>query len=445
MDSKKDVHPKEPGMKNTSSYNPKRSGMISRRQAIGTGTMGLASFAISDPVKTFMNWLASFAAPDTGVFKKDAPVGELWELWKKRGWVKEAYHYLKLGRNVQCKVCPNECLLEPDDRSHCRNKVNKDGALYTMAYGDPCTFHVDPVEKKPLLHFYPGMQTFSIATSGCGFRCLNCQNWEISQKKPEETKDPRGTSIRCTPQQLPFLRQEDIARMSMFPEDVVSMAQYTNCPAIAYTYSEPTCYFEYMYDTAKLARSRRLKNIWVSCGYIQQETLLDLCQYIDAAHIDLKSFSEDIYAKLNTGKLQPILDTIRTLRQKGIWFEVINLVIPTYTDNMSMIRQMCDWLVKYTGPDQPLHFSRFQPLHKLTQLPPTPTETLLRARETARNAGLQFVYIGNAPEIADGETTFCPGCKKAIIERDIFAIRSMNVSSGKCKFCGTKIAGVWQA
>jgi len=164
------------------------------------------------------------------VFKGDAPSGELWELWQKRGWVKEGRHYLKLGRNVQCKVCPNNCILEPGDRSHCRNKVNRDGTLYTLAYGNPCTFHVDPVEKKPLFHFLPGTRTFSLATSGCVFRCLNCQNWEISQKKPEETKDPRGEELRLHPPLPPQLTLEQMTRLSLFPEDVVAVTEALGCP-----------------------------------------------------------------------------------------------------------------------------------------------------------------------------------------------------------------------
>ena len=279
----------------------------------------------------------------------------------ERGWVKEASHYLKLDRNVQCKICPNNCLLAPGDRSHCRNKVNRDGTLYTMAYGNPCTFHVDPVEKKPLFHFLPGSPAFSLATSGCVFRCLNCQNWEISQKKPEETKDPRGPELRLRPPLPPTLDYDELARLSLFPDDVVAVAKALRCPSIAYTYSEPTAYYEYAFDTCKLAREHGLKNIIVTCGSIEDRPLRDLLPYVDAAHVDLKGFSDDTYQRLNSGKLQPILNTLKTYHELGVWFEVINLVVPTYTDDLEMIKRMCGWLVENLGPGPAAALLALQP------------------------------------------------------------------------------------
>ena len=317
----------------------------------------------------------------TGVFPHDAPSGKLWELWQKQGWAQEARHYLKLGRNIQCKLCPNECLLEPEDRSHCRNRVHKDGKLYTLAYADPCTLHIDPIEKKPLLHFLPGTTAFSLATAGCCLRCLNCQNWDISQRKPEETKDPRGEPLRLTAEQLKSLTANDADRLTVLPEDVVHAAEYFRCPSIAYTYSEPIVWFEYMMDTAKAARAKGIKNCWITCGNIQEEPLVELCKVTDAANVNLKSFDETIYRDLNTGKLQPVLDTLKTLKREGVWFEVTHLVVPTYTDKPPMIRRMCDWLLANLGPDYPLHFSRFHPAHKLTHLPPTPVDTLLEVRD----------------------------------------------------------------
>jgi len=377
------------------------------------------------------------------VFPHDAPSGKLWELWQKRGWVHEAQHYLKLGQNIQCKLCPNECLLEPEDRGHCRNRVHKDGKLYTLAYANPCALHIDPIEKKPLLHFLPGTAAFSLATAGCGLRCLNCQNWDISQRKPEETKDPRGAPMRLIPQQLNSLAAGDADRLTMLPEDVVNAAEYFNCRSIAYTYSEPIVWFEYMIDTAKAARAKKIKNCWITCGYIQEEPLVELCKVTDAANVNLKSFDEEIYRDLNTGKLKPILATLKTLKREGVWFEVTNLVVPTYTDKPEVIRRMCDWLLANLGPDYPLHFSRFHPAHKLTHLPHTPVDTLLEARDIARSSGLNFVYVGNCQEVPDGETTFCPHCKKPIIERNVFSVRAMRVAAGKCQACGTRIPGVW--
>lgn len=416
--------------------------VFSRRAAIGLGVAGAASLAGGASwFDFFTRWREAEMPAD--IFKGDAPKGELWELWRRRGWVKEASHHLKLGRNVQCKVCPNNCLLAPGDRSHCRNKVNCDGILYTLAYANPCTFHVDPVEKKPLFHFLPGSRTFSLATSGCVFRCLNCQNWEISQKKPEETKDARGPELRVQPPLPAGFTLSQMARLSLFPEDAPAVAKALDCPSIAYTYSEPTAFYEYTLDTCKAAREHKLKNIVVSCGSIEERAARALYQYVDAAHVDLKGFDQNIYTKLNSGKLQPILNTLKTLRDLGIWFEIINLVVPTYTDEIDTIRRMCAWISKELGPDQPLHFSRFHPQHKLTYLTPTPVETLVTARNVARSEGLRYVYIGNVPGLDDAETTWCPNCKQAVIERDIYAVTSFRLTNGKCPSCGNKIAGVW--
>lgn len=415
---------------------------FSRRAAIGLGAAGVASLAGAASLFDFFSrWREGEAPAD--IFKGDAPKGEVWEQWRQRGWVKEASHYLKLGRNVQCKVCPNNCLLAPGDRSHCRNKVNRDGTLYTLVYANPCTFHVDPVEKKPLFHFLPGSRTFSLATSGCVFRCLNCQNWEISQKKPEETKNPRGDELRVRPPLPSGFSLDQMARLSLFPADAAAVAEALGCPSVSYTYSEPTAFYEYTFDTCKAVRERKLKNIVVSCGSIEDRAARDLYQFVDAAHVDLKGFDQDIYTKLNSGKLQPILNTLKTLRELGVWFEIINLVVPTYTDDLGIIRRMCGWIARELGPDQPLHFSRFHPQHKLAYLTPTPVETLVKARDAARSEGLRYVYIGNVPGLEGAETTWCPNCKKAVVERDIFAVTALNLADGRCRGCGTRIAGVW--
>jgi len=433
------------------------AGRASRRRFLRYGIFGLACVGAGGagayyltkrgggPIAGVMDAVQSVTTSltTTDVFQGDAPQGRLWELWQKRGWVREARHYLKLGRNVQCKLCPNDCLLEPEDRSRCRNRVNKDGTLYTLTYGNACSLGLDPIEKKPLLHFLPGTDVFSFASSGCGFRCLNCQNWDISQRKPEESKDPRGESIRLNPEQLSSLSRADMDRLSMFPEDVIALAQHLGSPSIAYTYSEPTAWYEYMFDTAELARAQGIKNVWVTCGYIQPEALEELAGVLDAANVDLKSFSDEIYATLNSGKLQPILDTLVTLKRRGVWFEVTNLIVPTYTDKMDMIRRMCDWLLENLGPDYPLHFSRFHPQHKLTHLPPTPIEVLVEARSVARECGLRYVYIGNVRGVEDAETTFCPKCGEKVVQRDGYFVDTINLDGGKCKACGTRIAGVW--
>lgn len=417
--------------------------VISRREFLQNSSICFPAAIYASSLWSILKKIAGEEAP-ADVFKGDAPDQKTLELWRKRGWLVEARHYLKYERNVQCKVCPNNCILEPGDRSHCRNKINVNGTLYTMAYANPCTFHVDPVEKKPLFHFLPGTATFSIATSGCVFRCLNCQNWEISQKKPEETKDPSGPELRLKPPLPRSISLSEMRRLSLFPEDIPLVTKALGCPSISYTYSEPTAFYEYTYECAKAARSAGLKNILVTCGSIEERSFRDLAQYIDAAHVDLKGFDEEIYRKLNSGKLQAILNILKLYKELGIWFEIINLIVPTYTDKIDTIKQMCEWILKNLGENTPLHFSRFYPQHKLTYLPPTPIDILVRARDTARQAGLKYVYIGNVQEIDDAETTYCPGCKRPIIKRDIFAITAFELNDGKCKHCHTVIPGVWK-
>ncbi|MBN2508130.1 MAG: AmmeMemoRadiSam system radical SAM enzyme [Verrucomicrobia bacterium] len=415
---------------------------MSRRALLGMGVAGAAGLA---GAASLWDWFARWRDAETpaDVFKGGAPGEEMWLLWKARGWVKEGRHYVKLGRNVQCKVCPNNCLLAPGDRGHCRNRINRDGTLYTLAYGNPCTFHVDPVEKKPLYHFLPGTRTFSLATAGCVFRCLNCQNWEISQRKPEDTKNPRGPEFRFRPPLPASLTHEQMERLSLFPEDAAAVAAALGCPTISYTYSEPTAFYEYTQDTCKAARAHHLRNIVVSCGSIEERAARDLYAWVDAAHVDLKGFDEAVYQKLNSGRLAPVLRTLKLLRDLGVWFEIINLIVPTYTDPPDMIRRMCAWIAKELGPDRPLHFSRFHPQYKLSHLPPTPIATLVRARDLARAEGLRHVYIGNAPGLEDAGITRCPNCRKAVVRRDIYAVTHLDIVQGKCRFCGAPIPGVW--
>ncbi len=379
---------------------------INRREFIKLSLAGIAGLSLYGFTFKKSNKARS------SVFKKKAPD----KLWK---WSKEGYHWVKLGKNVQCHVCPNMCILEPHDRSICRNKVHYEGKLYTLAYGNPCAVHIDPIEKKPLYHFLPSTPIFSIATAGCNLRCLNCQNWSISQSQPEETSN-----------------------YDLMPEAVVKAAIQNNCISIAYTYSEPTAFYEYMYDTSKLASQWGLKNVWVTNGYINEEALRDLCKYLDAANIDLKSFKEEIYNELNAGQLKPILKTLEICRKENVWFEITNLVVPNWTDDLGMIKKMCNWLVKNNYDNYPLHFSRFFPMHKLTHLPPTPVATLNKAREIALDAGMKYVYIGNVPA-TDAQNTHCPKCGKIVIERKGYTIIQYNISNDACTFCGEKISGVW--
>jgi pyruvate formate lyase activating enzyme len=264
----------------------------------------------------------------------------------------------------------------------------------------------------------PGTKAYSIAVAGCNFRCKNCQNYTISQANPLETQN----------EYLP-------------PAEVVSRARAAGCVSIAYTYSEPTVWFEYMYDTAKLARSAGLKNILVSCGYINQPPLLDLCQYLDAANIDLKGFSESVYSKLNSGRLQPVLDTITTLIGHGVWVEVGTLIVPQWSDSSDDLAKMTTWVKNSFGADVPLHFLRFFPMFQLADLYPTPQTTLTKAISLAAQAGLHYAYAGNVAEMDSG--TYCPNCKKLVVGRNGYVVTKLAVNGGKCKFCGGKIAGIW--
>ena len=349
------------------------------------------------------------------VLRGDAPARR----WK---WSREALHYRRLEDDrTQCLICPNRCTLAPGDRSVCRSKVNLEGTLYTLAYGNPCAVHNDPVEKKPLYHFRPQTKVFSLATTGCNFRCLNCQNWEISQARPE-----------------------DVRFIELFPADAVAEAAARGSVAIAYTYSEAITYYEYMRDTARLARDRGLHNLLISNGYINREALEDLCDVLDGANINLKAFSDGIYRKLNGGTLQPVLETFKTLHRRGVHFEITTLVVPGYVDDDGMTRAMCDWILEKLGPDHPLHFTRFVPRYKLNRLPPTPVSTLERCREIALEAGLHYVYVGNVP-LHDANHTYCHRCGRRVVERLGYHIPAYHLQDGRCKFCGTAIPGRWDA
>jgi pyruvate formate lyase activating enzyme len=347
------------------------------------------------------------------VFKGDAPR----QLWP---WSHEAYRYEKMGEGrVVCGVCPHRCLLSPGDRSVCRSKVNLGGTLYTLAYGNPCAVHIDPMEKKPLYHFMPGLRVYSLAAAGCNFRCLNCQNWEISQFTPEQ------------------VRHEPLA-----PEAAVAAAAKAGCRAIAYTYSEPITFIEYMTAIARPAKAVGIKNLLISNGYINPEPLADLCSLVDGANINLKAFSDDIYRTLNGGRLAPVLATLQTLHARGVHLEITHLVVPGYTDDLSMVAAMCRWMVETLGPDHPVHFLRFFPQYKLDRLAATPISTLERCREIARGGGLRYVYLGNVPGHAANHT-YCPGCGRLVIERRGYELPQYHLKGDGCAFCGAKIAGVW--
>lgn len=409
---------------------------MTRREALRLGLAGLACAACGGAFR-FGETVA--AAADGGSLATAAG----WEAWRRRGWAREARHARREGDTWFCELCPNACVLEPGDRGRCRTRLNRDGALYTLAYANPCSFHADPVEKKPLFHFLPGSRSFSLATAGCVFRCLNCQNWEISQKRPEETKSAAGPELRLRPPLPAALSLAEMERLSLFPEDLPAVAAAMDCASVAYTYSEPVAFYEYVFDCCRAVREQKRKNIMVTCGSIREAPLRELAPHLDAAHVDLKGFDEEVYRRLNSGALQPVLGSLKLLRENGVWVEIVNLIVPSWTDKPEAIRRMCGWIAANLGPDVPVHFSRFFPAYRLTQLSPTPVEILLQAREIAKAAGLRYIYLGNIRGIPDAETTFCPNCRKPVVGRDVFAVTHLEIVDGKCRFCRHPVPGVW--
>jgi pyruvate formate lyase activating enzyme len=321
---------------------------------------------------------------------------------------------------VQCELCPKMCVMEPGQSGECRVRINIDGVLRTVVYGFPCSIYPDPIEKKPLFHFLPGTRVLSIATVGCNLHCLNCQNWEISQANPEDSR-----------------------AMSCPPETLVELAARQRCPSLAYTYTDPIVYYEYTYDTAKLAKSKGLRNVLVTAGYINPEPWKKLLQYVDAANIDLKAMTDDFYRKICSATLKPVQDALVMAKASGILLEVTNLIIPTLNDKPEDIGALVRWIRSNLGSDTPMHFSRFFPRYKMLHLPPTSAETLDLAREIALSEGLKYVYIGNISSKA-GQNTYCPGCNSLLIERSGHTILQNRLKDGRCPSCSRQIYGVWK-
>ncbi len=333
---------------------------------------------------------------------------------------KEASWFDKLpDKQVRCRLCPRACVVSEGRRGHCDVRENRKGTYYSLVYGQIAAAHQDPIEKKPFYHFLPGSTAFSIATAGCNVDCRFCQNADLAQRKPEELQS-----------------------VSYTPEEIVRIAESTGSRSIAYTYNEPIVFYEFMRDTSRAGRQAGLRSVVISNGFISQDPLKELCGSIDAYKVDLKAFSDDYYREIVGGRLQPVLDTLVTLKSENIWTEIVYLVVPTLNDDPESIKALSRWILNQLGPDVPLHFSRFYPKYRLRNLPPTPIATLKILHQTARSAGLNYVYIGNVPG-DEADHTYCPSCSRVIIRRLGYQITEFLIQNGKCTFCGNTIPGVW--
>ena len=332
----------------------------------------------------------------------------------------QAMYYEKLEhKKVECRLCPRKCVVDDWERGYCGVRENRGGTYYTFVHSQVCSAHNDPIEKKPLFHFLPGTSAFSIATAGCNMLCKFCQNWQISQARPEQ-----------------------LDNVYMPPSKVVEWAKKAGSRSIAYTYTEPVVFYEFMLDTSIAAQEEGLHPVMISNGYINVEPMQRVCQHLSAVKIDLKAYTEKFYKESCAGQLQPVLDTLQLLRDMGVWYEIVYLMIPTLNDDMGEIKEMSDWIMETLGPDVPVHFSRFHPQYMLKNLPPTPVETVEQARHVAMNAGLRFVYVGNIPG-HPGESTYCPACKEVVIRRIGYRVYEINLDNGACLFCKQRIPGVW--
>lgn len=323
---------------------------------------------------------------------------------------------------VRCALCRFRCLIAAGQRGVCGVRENRNGTLYTLVYGRSVAENADPIEKKPLFHFYPGSLSYSVATVGCNFRCLHCQNASISQWSQD-----RGA----------------VAGRELPPAEIVRRAMETGCRTIAYTYTEPTVFFEYAYDTAVLAREAGLDSVFVSNGYTTPEALQAIAPYLGAANVDLKGFSEKFYREVAGATLQGVLDTLREYKRLGIWLEVTTLLIPGHNDGEADLKGIARFIAGELGPEVPWHVTAFYPTYRMLDRPPTPVATLRRARRIGLDAGLRYVYEGNVPG-EGGENTFCPACGKVVIERYGFRLGAVNVKDGACGFCGAALDGVWR-
>jgi len=332
----------------------------------------------------------------------------------------EVEYYKKLhGNVVECNTCPHKCNLQPGGVGRCRSKQNIGGKHYLKSYGRICVLNLDPIEKNPLYHVYPGARMMSIAAGGCNLRCLYCQNWEFSQKSPEQ-----------------------VAKLQLQPSLAAQKARQKTCKGLTYTYTDPVAYYEYAKNTAAKVKSAGLINTFCTGGYIQAQPLKDLCRYATAFTITLKAFSEAKYKELAQISMGPVLESMKTVKAEGVWLEIVSLIVPDYNDDVADVRKYAKWISRELGPDVPWHFSRFVPKYRMRTRPPTPLKTLEACRDAALDAGLHYVYITNVSP-HEGNHTYCPSCGKPIVERLGFTVLKKRIVAGRCLYCRTKIPGVW--
>lgn len=323
------------------------------------------------------------------------------------------------GGGLQCSLCPRRCELSPGERAMCRVRENRDGRGYTLAYGNPALVREDPVERLPFFHAFPGSRTLSLSTAGCNLSCKFCEVWDMALVDPEE-----------------------IYAYDMPPERVIRHTRDSGLSIISYAFGEPSVFYEYMFETAALAKEEGMANLLHTAAYLEPDPLRELAPRLDAANVDLKGFEGKFYQDAVGGDIQPVLDSLKLLREEGVHLEITNILIPTLNDGQEEIGQMCEWIRRELGPDVPLHFARFYPLYELSHLPQTPVSSLDQARDTAREAGLEFVYVARVTG-HEGENTFCPDCGEKIIDRTGFVIDEMRLTNGKCEECGRRIPGKW--
>ncbi len=330
----------------------------------------------------------------------------------------EARYYKKLPEGgVECNICPRHCMVTDLERGYCGTRENRDDIYYTLVYGLPCALNIDPIEKKPLYHFYPGTTAFSLATAGCNVNCKFCQNWDISQTRPEQLENKSVTT-----------------------QDAINICKSRNVPTIAYTYSEPVIFYEYMYDMAELGQKNGIRSVMITGGYIDELPLADLMPQLDAIKVDLKSTREDYYRDIVDGELKPVLERLIQMKKAGIWLELVYLVVPTLNDSDEEFKELAVWIKNNLGTETPLHFSRFFPKYLLTNLPPTPPATLERAYQICKAEGLDYVYLGNLRG-HKAESTYCPKCNTMLIERRGYKTTLKNISGNKCNNCNHQIPG----